>query len=234
MYCKQCGREQRYGEKFCGQCGAPYNSIGKGSSVVFKNVVEQSKRLSSVAKESMQSAMAESNIGQGLSKSINSKWKIPCASKSDIISFYNNIPKNRKTLWTVLAIIIIVFVWGISKGTHSSHDNEDSDYTEMEAGESNGYTEDKHDYMFYSPADVFGYLAGRKFCSDNMTIEIRQDGIYVNGSQYTSTVQVLDMNEKRALVEGVSPYNHNTFKLLVDCANGYLRDPKDGTIYYEK
>ena len=89
---------------------------------------------------------------------------------------------------------------------------------------------------FYSEQIVIGYLANQSFrASDGLTMRIDGDGrLYVDG-QYAGVLSVLRYNSTSALLRyGGGMYGEG--KLIVNIVGDkfQLKDPTDGTVYYQK
>lgn len=89
---------------------------------------------------------------------------------------------------------------------------------------------------FRGDMDVYNYLFSHTFVERGGTkINIKNDGIYINGSCATSAPVVRNIRETTATVIADIPYAPGSrFRVYVDSKKRTVTDATDGTIYYEK
>lgn len=85
-------------------------------------------------------------------------------------------------------------------------------------------TPQKQVVEFYTASDVMVYLSGRSFyCDTNgITVQIKSNGIYLNGYCSTGAVRVVDFAGTQAVVTATSPFNGAQHSFLVDSAYGCI------------
>ena len=89
---------------------------------------------------------------------------------------------------------------------------------------------------FYSEQIVIGYLANQSFrASDGLTMRIDGDGrLYVDG-QYAGVLSVLRYNSTSALLRyGGGMYGEGKLTVQIVGDKFQLKDPTDGTVYYQR
>jgi hypothetical protein len=89
---------------------------------------------------------------------------------------------------------------------------------------------------FYSEQIVIGYLANQSFrASDGLTMRVDGDGrLYVDG-QYAGVLSVLRYNSTSALLRyGGGMYGEGKLTVQIVGDKFQLKDPTDGTVYYQR
>ena len=89
---------------------------------------------------------------------------------------------------------------------------------------------------FYSEQIVIGYLANQSFrASDGLTMRVDGDGrLYVDG-QYAGVLSVLRYNSTSALLRyGGGMYGQGKLTVQIVGDKFQLKDPTDGTVYYQR
>ena len=122
MFCKQCGREQRYGEKYCAQCGAPY-SKEKASEKIVRNVTNESNRLSSMAKDQMKAAKEKAG------SVLNGKLPQDYQKQGDALmqSVKQHVPNSKVIVRIAIGIFAVIALWGVVKLVKGGGDAEIED-----------------------------------------------------------------------------------------------------------
>ena len=140
---------------------------------------------------------------------------------------------------TVVGIVIAIIVSMIPTGEQMSTDEYVSDcssdsYSSYNSYESHDSARHRSVIKFQTAYDVTAYLSGRKFyCSSkDITMQIKSEGIYLNGNCCTGAVNVIEFSGTQALISAWSPYNGAEFSFIVDTENGSVSDNSD--VYFER
>ena len=95
----------------------------------------------------------------------------------------------------------------------------------------------KYRVTFRNSQDVYLYLHGKSFVSDNGTVVSFDSGgrnVYANGKLIYTDVRVLEVRSDKAIVKFVGPYGGSTFSVMLDDNGHYIFDVNDRTIYERK
>lgn len=77
---------------------------------------------------------------------------------------------------------------------------------------------------FKTPLDVWSYLSRNTFFSDNgLRVQIRRDGVYVNGSPQYATPEIVQFNSKSAVIKAFTPYGHSSTTFVISPEVGYMQ-----------
>jgi len=110
---------------------------------------------------------------------------------------------------------------------YNDNNREDTYYQENESSSSR---------TFYSEQIVIGYLANQSFrASDGLTMRVDGDGrLYVDGD-YAGVLSVLRYNSTSALLRyGGGMYGEGKLTVQIVGDKFQLKDPTDGTVYYQR
>lgn len=121
-------------------------------------------------------------------------------------------------------------------------DNYDADNSDSSSSDYSSSSFDYDNYEVYSSKEflnaqyVVGYLAHQTF-TNYSNVDIRFDGdgrIYIDGD-YAGVVSVLRYNETSALLRyGGGMYGEGKIGVRIENDRLQLRDPIDGTLWYQK
>ncbi len=88
---------------------------------------------------------------------------------------------------------------------------------------SNRSSSSSRGYRFSSPHDVIGWLTGKTFYSDGVSLRVRTDGIYINNQCVSFAPTVERWESWKALIRANTPTGGRV-SLLVDPINGQVTD----------
>ena len=89
-------------------------------------------------------------------------------------------------------------------------------------------------HNFLNTQDVYIYLNGRRFVSDNGTeINFKESGrnLYINGKLIYTDVRIMEFSKNSALIRVSGPYGSSSFMLVLEDYSHYIYDVNDRTIY---
>ena len=103
--------------------------------------------------------------------------------------------------------------------------NDDKDY---DSSETNNVS-----FVFNTPSDVMAYLTGKCFYNGDYCIEVKTDGVYLNGQCLSFAPTIQDFSQSRAHIMANTTDN-GRFCFSVDANNGTVTDENSGDVYYLK
>ena len=144
--------------------------------------------------------------------------------------------KKSKILAIIAVVGVIAFIVSmILIGGRSDADDYATEYSN-DSSSYNSYNSARHCsvFKFQTEYDVIAYLSSRRFyCSSNdITMQIKSEGIYLNGNCCTGAVRVVEFVDTQAVISAWSPYNGVTFSFVVDTEYGSVADNND--VYFER
>lgn len=89
-------------------------------------------------------------------------------------------------------------------------------------------------HNFLNTQDVYIYLNGRRFVSDNgAEINFKESGrnLYINGKLIYTDVRIMEFSKNSALIRVSGPYSSSSFMLVLEDYSHYIYDVNDRTIY---
>ncbi len=131
----------------------------------------------------------------------------------------------------ILLLLIAGCIWLVGKcGCSSDDDSSNSDQTEQveESGSSSeNDSESGSEVNFNTAQDVLAYLSGKQFDAAGETMEIRQDGIYIDGEPFSGAVSISAVAGAGAVIEAVDVKYHQQIKYFLNANEGTLSDEYD-------
>ena len=139
----------------------------------------------------------------------------------------------RKTIYCFLGLFLLTCMIAGCGDKKSSGANNGSD-TEEYYEEDDGYYEEEESQgssmSFNSAQSVYTYVLGKRFTQGKFRLEVRQDGIYMNGQCVTGAPRVDAFEGPYAQISASYPAG-GQFTGLLDADEGTLTDQNSGDVY---
>lgn len=227
-YCTNWGYERNGDEKFCPHCGTPFNIQKTFDFEKDDNKAESNKSLLIFL-----SIVTIIIIGVGCLLYFSK------GDSKDAVSTANN---EAESIQVVDSIETVASIDNSTEYADSIAESSESYYSESSSSdyESSSSNSDYYDTSssrkFLNEQYVVGYLANQTF-TNYSNIDIRFDGdgrIYIDGD-YAGVVSVLRYNETSAMLRyGGGMYDEGKIGVRIEDGRLQLRDPIDGTVWYQK
>ena len=136
----------------------------------------------------------------------------------------------RKTIYSLLGLFLLTCIFTGCGGGSKSSSSSSSAYDE-ETYESEAYDEEEVSSVnFQSGQQVYTYVLGKQFRQGQFRLEVRQDGIYMNGQCVTGAPRVDAFEGPYAQISASYPAG-GQFTGLLDADEGTLTDQNSGDVY---
>lgn len=135
----------------------------------------------------------------------------------------------------VYYVVLMMTMMCASCGNNSSNESTEEDYySEVDDEEYDDGSETYNvSFVFNTPSDVMAYLTGKCFYNGDYCIEVKTDGVYLNGQCLSFAPTIQDFSQSRAYIMANTPTN-GRFRFSVDANNGTITDKTSGDVYYLK
>lgn len=131
----------------------------------------------------------------------------------------------RKTIFSLLGLFLLTCMFtGCGGGSKSSSNSAYEETYEDEA------YEDESSVNFQSAQQVYTYILGKRFRQGQFRLEIRQEGIYMNGQCVTGAPRVDAFEGPYAQISASYPAG-GQFTGVLDADEGTLTDENSGDVY---
>ena len=134
----------------------------------------------------------------------------------------------RKTIFSLLGLFLLTCMFTGCGGGSKSSSSSSSAYDE-ETYEDEAY-EDESSVNFQSGQQVYTYILGKRFRQGQFRLEIRQEGIYMNGQCVTGAPRVDAFEGPYAQISASYPAG-GQFTGVLDADEGTLTDENSGDVY---
>ena len=133
----------------------------------------------------------------------------------------------RKTLFSLLGLFLLTCTLAGCGGGSKSSSSSNSTYEETYEDEA---YEEESSVNFQSGQQVYTYVLGKRFRQGQFRLEVRQDGIYMNGQCVTGAPRVDAFEGPYAQISASYPAG-GQFTGLLDADEGTLTDQNSGDVY---
>ena len=134
----------------------------------------------------------------------------------------------KKTIFNLLGLFLLTCMFTGCGGGSKSSSSSSSAYDE-ETYEDEAY-EDESSVNFQSAQQVYTYILGKRFRQGQFRLEIRQEGIYMNGQCVTGAPRVYAFEGPYAQISASYPAG-GQFTGVLDADEGTLTDENSGDVY---
>lgn len=136
----------------------------------------------------------------------------------------------RKTIFSLLGLFLLTCMFTGCGGDSKSSSSSSSAYDE-ETYEAEAYDEEEVSSVnFQSGQQVYTYILGKRFRQGQFRLEIRQEGIYMNGQCVTGALRVDAFEGPYAQISASYPAG-GQFTGVLDADEGTLTDENSGDVY---
>ncbi|MBR6981388.1 MAG: hypothetical protein IKH88_16350 [Prevotella sp.] len=136
----------------------------------------------------------------------------------------------RKTIFSLLGLFLLTCMFTGCGGGSKSSSSSSSAYDE-ETYEAEAYDEEEVSSVnFQSGQQVYTYILGKRFRQGQFRLEIRQEGIYMNGQCVTGALRVDAFEGPYAQISASYPAG-GQFTGVLDADEGTLTDENSGDVY---
>ena len=136
----------------------------------------------------------------------------------------------RKTIFGLLGLFLLTCMFTGCGGGSKSSSSSSSAYDE-ETYEAEAYDEEEVSSVnFQSGQQVYTYILGKRFRQGQFRLEIRQEGIYMNGQCVTGAPRVDAFEGPYAQISASYPAG-GQFTGVLDADEGTLTDENSGDVY---
>ena len=136
----------------------------------------------------------------------------------------------KKTIFSLLGLFLLTCMFTGCGGGSKSSSSSSSAYDE-ETYESGAYDDEEVSSVnFQSAQQVYTYILGKRFRQGQFRLEIRQEGIYMNGQCVTGAPRVDAFEGPYAQISASYPAG-GQFTGVLDADEGTLTDENSGDVY---
>lgn len=136
----------------------------------------------------------------------------------------------KKTIYSLLGLFLLTCMMAGCGGGSKSSNSGNSTYEETYEDES---YENESSMNFQSAQQVYTYVLGKQFRQGQFRLEVRQEGIYMNGQCVTGAPRVDAFEGPYAQISASYPAG-GQFTGLLDADEGTLTDQNSGDVYVLK